>query len=62
MIDNDQLNELIHFADILADESQDIITHYFRKKISIESKKDQSPVTIADKNTELKIRDLINKK
>jgi len=62
MIDNDQLNELINFADILADESQDIITHYFRKKISIENKKDQSPVTIADKNTELKIRDLINKK
>jgi len=56
------LNELISFSNFLADESSKIIKKYFRKPLSIYSKEDESPVTIADKNTELKIRELIESK
>ena len=35
---------------------------YFRTKLSIDQKNDMSPVTIADQNTEIKIREMINKK
>ena len=34
---------------------------YFRTSLSIDSKSDESPVTIADQNTELKIRSMIEK-
>ena len=57
-----QYDEFINFANLLADESAQIISKYFRKKINIENKKDDSPVTIADQNTELKIRELITQK
>tara|TARA_B100001250_G_C19786926_1_gene784631 strand:- start:1023 stop:1799 length:777 start_codon:yes stop_codon:yes gene_type:complete len=57
-----QYDEFVNFANILADESAEIIGDYFRKKININNKKDDSPVTIADQNTELKIRELISKK
>ena len=56
---NHSLDDLVLFANYLGDESAKIIKQYFRKSISIESKIDESPVTIADQNTELKIRDLI---
>jgi inositol-phosphate phosphatase/L-galactose 1-phosphate phosphatase/histidinol-phosphatase len=56
------LNELISFANHLADEVEPIIKKYFRTKLSIDNKKDESPVTIADKKTELRIRELIGKK
>jgi histidinol phosphatase-like enzyme (inositol monophosphatase family) len=59
---NNNLNEFISFANILADEAEKVIKKYFRKKIKIESKNDESPVTIADKETELKIRELISLK
>ena len=57
-----QYDEFVKFANFLADESSIIITKYFRTKINIESKEDSSPVTIADQNTELKIRELISSK
>ena len=57
-----QYDEFVNFANLLADESAQIISKYFRKKINIENKKDDSPVTIADRNTELKIRELITQK
>jgi histidinol phosphatase-like enzyme (inositol monophosphatase family) len=57
---NHNLNEFIAFANHLSDESEKIIKQYFRKSIYIENKEDESPVTIADKETELKIRDLIS--
>ena len=57
-----QYDEFVNFANLLADESAQIISKYFRKKINIENKKDDSPVTIADRNTELKIRELIAQK
>jgi inositol-phosphate phosphatase/L-galactose 1-phosphate phosphatase/histidinol-phosphatase len=56
------LQELLSFANLLADESEKIIKEYFRKPLLVNDKEDQSPVTIADKNTELKIRELIEKK
>ena len=54
-------NELKLFAKHLADESGKIITGYFRKEISIDTKTDSSPVTIADKKAEEKMRELIMK-
>ena len=56
------LNELISFANYLADEVEPIIKKYFRTRLAVDNKEDESPVTIADKKTELKIRDLIEKK
>tara|TARA_B100001123_G_C15253737_1_gene1003803 strand:- start:876 stop:1661 length:786 start_codon:yes stop_codon:yes gene_type:complete len=57
---NSSLKEFISFANTLADKSEEIIMNYFRQHLSIETKKDNSPVTIADKKTEEKIRSLIN--
>ena len=57
-----QYDEFVDFANVLADASAEIINNYFRKKINIDNKKDDTPVTIADQNTELKIRELILKK
>ena len=56
------LDELINFSKHLADESEKLIKNYFRTSLNIESKEDKSPVTLADKEVELKIRDLINNK
>jgi len=56
------LDELVSFANYLSDESAKVIKQYFRKSINIINKEDDSPVTIADKNTELKIRELIANK
>ena len=46
----------------MADEVEPIIKKYFRTKLTIKDKEDESPVTMADKKTELKIRELIEKK
>ena len=56
-----QMDEFISFANILADESAKVIMEYFRQTLTIENKDDDTPVTIADKKSELKIRELINK-
>ncbi len=56
------MNELIEFkkfAKELSIISGNIIRSYFRKKINVESKSDQSPVTIADKKAEERMRELI---
>ena len=50
---------LVSFANELANESENIIKQYFRTTLTIDAKNDDTPVTIADKNTELKIRELI---
>ena len=59
MSDNSNLNDFISFANTLADKSSEIIMQYFRRRFSIETKEDSTPVTIADKNSEEKIRELI---
>ncbi|OUW96877.1 MAG: hypothetical protein CBD97_00435 [Pelagibacteraceae bacterium TMED237] len=56
------INEFVNFANLLADSASKTSMHYFRKKLDIENKDDESPVTIADKETEEIIRELIKKK
>jgi histidinol phosphatase-like enzyme (inositol monophosphatase family) len=48
----DELNEYKLFAQNLAQESGKIIKSYFRAEISVDTKSDMSPVTIADKKAE----------
>ena len=55
------IDEFINFAKYLSDESEKIIKQYFRTSLIIDSKEDETPVTIADRNVELKIRELISK-
>ncbi|MBN1301456.1 MAG: histidinol-phosphatase [Melioribacteraceae bacterium] len=55
------MKELKEFCKVLADESGEIIRKYFRTGVSVEHKKDESPVTIADKKAEEKMRGLIMK-
>ena len=55
------LTEYKKFCKILADTSAEIIKKYFRTELSVESKTDNSPVTIADKKAEEAMRNLIQK-
>ena len=55
------IKELTPFLKLLSDESASIIRRYFRTSISVENKLDLSPVTIADKLAEEKMRTLIQK-
>ena len=59
---NNSLQEYLNFANKLADVAGITSMEYFRTSLSIDNKSDESPVTIADKNTELKIRSLIENK
>ena len=58
---NNFLQEYLNFANKLADEASIISMKYFRTSLDIENKSDESPVTNADKNTELKLRSMIEK-
>lgn len=55
------LIELKSFCKILTQASSEIIKTYFRTGVSVESKSDNSPVTIADRKAEDVMRDLIAK-
>jgi myo-inositol-1(or 4)-monophosphatase len=57
-----EITELKSFAKHLAFETGNIIRSYFRTEIKIDSKKDSSPVTIADKKSEELMRNEIQKK
>ncbi len=50
---------LIDFVGALADAAGDVIRPYFRTPIAVEDKPDESPVTIADRETEAAIRSMI---
>ena len=52
--------ELLDFAEFMAFEARKQITPHFREEIDIESKEDNTPVTIADKKAEEEIRKLIS--
>lgn len=54
-------NEFKLFCRLLAVQSASIIKSYYRKDLSIDSKSDESPVTIADKKAEEVMRELIMK-
>ena len=56
------MSEFVQFANELADESGKVIRKYFRSKMTIEDKEDESPVTIADRQTETVMRDMISAK
>ena len=58
---NNSLQEYLNFANKLADVASITSMQYFRTSLDIDNKSDESPVTIADKNTELKIRSMIEK-
>jgi histidinol phosphatase-like enzyme (inositol monophosphatase family) len=57
----ENIKELKLFSKHLSNLSGGIIRSYFRTKISIDSKKDASPVTIADKKAEERMREEIMK-
>ncbi len=53
------MQELLSFANHLADESGKIITRYFRTDFAVEAKADETPVTIADRTVEAELRKII---
>ena len=53
--------EFSRFANLLADDASKTSMQYFRNKIEIEIKEDESPVTLADKEIEQILRDRIRK-
>lgn len=56
------MQDFIELAHHLADEAGKIIRPYFRADIDVEHKSDESPVTIADKNVEKRLRKIIEAK
>jgi histidinol-phosphatase len=54
--------ELLAFAHELADRAGEIVGRYFRTPVSVESKLDASPVTIADREAERVMRELIRER
>ncbi|MBN1686151.1 MAG: inositol monophosphatase family protein [Spirochaetales bacterium] len=57
-----QLQEYLYFASRLSQEAGRITLKYFRKPLNIEVKKDSSPVTVADRETESFVRQAILEK
>jgi histidinol-phosphatase len=57
----ENLTEFKKFINFLANLSADIIKPLFRKDIGVDNKEDNSPVTIADKRAEEKMREVIMK-
>lgn len=53
------MQEFAQLASQLADAAGEIIKKYYRQPFDIEQKGDDSPVTIADREVELRIRDII---
>ena len=58
----ENLAEFKKFAHYLAIKSSEVIKTYFRSKLIVENKEDNSPVTIADRKAEEVMRTLIMKK
>lgn len=54
-----ELDTIRNFAEVLADTSGTIIRQYYRTSFTIDDKQDASPVTIADREAEQAVRDLI---
>tara|TARA_B100000686_G_scaffold352836_1_gene456181 strand:+ start:979 stop:1761 length:783 start_codon:yes stop_codon:yes gene_type:complete len=57
MMSANELQKLCDLANELADLSGRVIRSYFRKDIFIDQKMDQTPVTVADREAELAIRE-----
>jgi histidinol phosphatase-like enzyme (inositol monophosphatase family) len=56
------MQEFITLAHHLADEAGKIIKQYYRQPFDVESKQDESPVTIADKSVEQRLRAIVEAK
>jgi myo-inositol-1(or 4)-monophosphatase len=56
------MNALVSFACLLAENTEKIILSGFRRNLKVERKNDDSPVTIADRDAEQKMRELIGVK
>ena len=61
VLDAHEQAELLIFARRLADVSAAVIRPYFRNGLHVELKADESPVTAADRNAELAMRELIDR-
>ena len=53
------LSELLEFAENLADTAEVPVLSHFRSKLDIEDKSDSSPVTVADRDAESRMREMI---
>ena len=53
------MQDFVDFSEELARASGDIIMRYFRSGVSVETKADESPVTIADRQAEETMREMI---
>jgi fructose-1,6-bisphosphatase/inositol monophosphatase family enzyme len=53
------LSELLEFAENLADTAEIPVLSHFRSKLDIEDKSDSSPVTVADRDAESRMREMI---
>jgi inositol-phosphate phosphatase/L-galactose 1-phosphate phosphatase/histidinol-phosphatase len=51
--------EFLVFADRLADAAGEVVRRYFRQPLEVIAKADMSPVTIADRETEARLRALV---
>ena len=56
------MSEYVKFAHELADASGKVIRKYFRSKMTVKNKPDDSPVTVADQQTESVMRQMISEK
>lgn len=55
------MQEFTALANSLADEAGEIVRQYFRTPFDVETKSDDSPVTIADRSVELRMREIIER-
>lgn len=55
----ERLDAAIAFAEELAETARSVTRHYFRTPVAVDSKADESPVTVADRETEARLRELI---
>jgi inositol-phosphate phosphatase/L-galactose 1-phosphate phosphatase/histidinol-phosphatase len=56
------MQEFIALANGLADEAGTVVSRYFRQSFEVDSKQDASPVTIADREVERTLREIIEAK
>ncbi len=62
ILSSSEHNTLIEFIRTLAEESGAIIRHYFRSGYAVDRKADESPVTVADRQAEARLRELISER
>lgn len=53
------MQELLSLANLLADEAGTVISRHYRTSFDVVSKQDESPVTVADRGAEARMREII---